>query len=336
MIGSVRNGLPVPASIFPIVSSPLFATQIAPFAYAMPSGKFPASIVCTTVFVSASIRETVPSRLFATHTSPSPVVIPLGLLPTRTVCTTTRVAGSTRDTVWSSAFVTQYAPSATTRRVGVAPTATSATSSFDSGSMTPTELPAAAAIDFASFRSLRASTERPARSAATPATAASTTPCLPRPSSRRLVGEARLVDCRNGRRLGQVERWVVDEDRPLELLQRLAWLETELLVQQPARVLVGGERLRLTLRPVQGEHELAAEPLTKRMSTDHRLELADQLAVAPEGEIAARTGPRQSERPSSRVRVAALRSPARSAPLPSATSRSKRSLSSSSGPTRRT
>ena len=48
-----------------------------------------------------------------------------------------------------------------------------------------------------------------------------------------------------------------------------------------ARVAVGLERLGLAAAAVEGEHQLAAEPLAERMLGHERLELAHQLGVAP-------------------------------------------------------
>src|SRR5207248_11173614 len=69
---------------------------------------------------------------------------------------------------------------------------------------------------------------------------------------------------------------------PLELLARL---EPELVREQAAGRAVDLERLRLAARPVEGEHEPAAQPLLERMLGDERLELADELGVAAEREV---------------------------------------------------
>ena len=253
----VFTSCPLPASIFEIVSSAVFATQIAPFANAIPSGKLPTGMSCTLLFVSASIRETVPSRLLVTHTSPPPIAMPLGLLPTATVCTTAFVSGSILETEWSSALVTQYAPSPTARRVGVAPTAMSATSSFELESTIPTEFPAAPVTDVLAPSSPNTSTET-VTAVATAASAGTRT--SRRRAGRRSTSVGSAGDVPH-RRL-HVERGVVDENRPFESVEGLARFEPELLVQHSARVLVGGEGLRLTVGAVQGEHQLAAKPLT--------------------------------------------------------------------------
>ena len=45
------------------------------------------------------------------------------------------------------------------------------------------------------------------------------------------------------------------------------------------------QRLGLAVGAVEGEHELAPEPLPQRMPSDERLQLADQLSVAAEREV---------------------------------------------------
>ena len=57
------------------------------------------------------------------------------------------------------------------------------------------------------------------------------------------------------------ERPVLLEDRPLEAAQLLARLQPELVDEQAAPLLVGGERVGLAARAVEGEHQLAAQAL---------------------------------------------------------------------------
>ena len=75
------------------------------------------------------------------------------------------------------------------------------------------------------------------------------------------------------------------QNRLLELPQLLARLEAEALGQFGARLAIGGERVRLTARPIQGEHELRAQPLPVRAVGDQRLELSDQLGVTAAGQV---------------------------------------------------
>src|SRR5947208_2406652 len=64
---------------------------------------------------------------------------------------------------------------------------------------------------------------------------------------------------RPGRR--HVQRRVVREDRPLELAERLARLDPELVHECPAGALRDGERVGLSPGTVEREHQLPAEPL---------------------------------------------------------------------------
>ena len=82
----------------------------------------------------------------------------------------------------------------------------------------------------------------------------------------------------------EVERRVLGQDLPLELPQRRARLDPE-LVERRSRVAVGLERLRLPARAVEREHQLPAQPLAVRVLRDQRLQLADQLRVAAEREV---------------------------------------------------
>ena len=65
----------------------------------------------------------------------------------------------------------------------------------------------------------------------------------------------------------------------------VAGLDPELLGEDPAPLVVDGERVGLTAGPVEREHELAAQPLAQRMRADERVELGDQLGVPPEREL---------------------------------------------------
>ena len=75
------------------------------------------------------------------------------------------------------------------------------------------------------------------------------------------------------------------EDRALELAQSRARLQSELLVEHLPRVPVGLERIGLAAAAVEGEDEVAAQPLAERIARDQAGQLRDQLAVSPELEI---------------------------------------------------
>ncbi len=83
----------------------------------------------------------------------------------------------------------------------------------------------------------------------------------------------------------RLERRFVAQDRLLQALQLLARLEAELLRQLAPRGAVGVECLGLPARAVQREHQLAAKRLPERGARHERLELADELGVAPEREV---------------------------------------------------
>ena len=76
-----------------------------------------------------------------------------------------------------------------------------------------------------------------------------------------------------------------DEDRPLELLQLDPRLEPELVGQERPRPPIDVETLRLTARPVEGEHELRAEALAVRVLGDQGLELGDERELTAEREL---------------------------------------------------
>ena len=89
--------------------------------------------------------------------------------------------------------------------------------------------------------------------------------------------------CRSRRRHGQLR--VVRQHGRLELPQPLARLDPELLDQRPARVLVGLQRVRLPVRPVQREHQLRAQALPVRMLVHQPLQLGDHLSVPAQREL---------------------------------------------------
>jgi hypothetical protein len=78
---------------------------------------------------------------------------------------------------------------------------------------------------------------------------------------------------------GALESRVVLEDLALQRTQLRPRLETQLLVESPLRLPVGIQRVRLPARAVEGEHQLATQPLTERMGGDERLQLGHGLGV---------------------------------------------------------
>ncbi len=62
-------------------------------------------------------------------------------------------------------------------------------------------------------------------------------------------------------------------------------LDPETVHERAAGRLVRLERLRLAAGPIERQHQLATKALAEWIFEDERLELADQLAFTPEGEI---------------------------------------------------
>ena len=71
----------------------------------------------------------------------------------------------------------------------------------------------------------------------------------------------------------------------MEVAQRRVRLDADRLHERGARRAVGRERLGLAARPVEREHELAAQALAQGMALDELLQLRHQLAVAAGGEV---------------------------------------------------
>ena len=75
-------------------------------------------------------------------------------------------------------------------------------------------------------------------------------------------------------RLRRADAGVLAQDRPFELLQRGAGVDAELVEQRGPAVPVGLQRFGLAAGPVEGEHQLAAQPLPERVLRQERLQLA--------------------------------------------------------------
>ena len=75
------------------------------------------------------------------------------------------------------------------------------------------------------------------------------------------------------------------EDEALQALQRPARLEPQLLAEQLARLAVHGERLALSVCPVEGEHQLPAETLLEWTGPDQRFQLGHELGAATERQV---------------------------------------------------
>ena len=94
---------------------------------------------------------------------------------------------------------------------------------------------------------------------------------------------------RSDRHEGQVERWILPQDRLLELAQLLARLDAELLDESPAGIRVGAEGLGLPSRPVERQHQLPAKAFPQRMFRDQRLELRHECVVASQRKLRVET-----------------------------------------------
>ena len=87
------------------------------------------------------------------------------------------------------------------------------------------------------------------------------------------------------RRRREAERRVLREDRALELAERLARLDPELVDERLARTLIDRERVGLPARAVERQHQLRARALPQRLLEHEALELGDELAVPREREV---------------------------------------------------
>ncbi len=107
------------------------------------------------------------------------------------------------------------------------------------------------------------------------------------------VGELpRAADERGRRRIRAgrvggdvVERRVLLEDRPLEVAQRPARLDAELLHQRAARRLVGVERVALAAAAVEAQHQLPLEALAERVLRRQGLQLPGERRMPAAGEV---------------------------------------------------
>ena len=78
------------------------------------------------------------------------------------------------------------------------------------------------------------------------------------------------------------------QHRVLHALQLRPRHDAELLIEQTAGRLVGGQCVGLPPAPVEGDHELGPQPLPQRVLLYQFGELAHQVGVHAEGEVGAR------------------------------------------------
>ena len=77
---------------------------------------------------------------------------------------------------------------------------------------------------------------------------------------------------------------VLFEDRGLEVSERRAGFDAELVAQDAPRPLVRAQRVGLPARAVEREHQLAPSPLPQRLRRDGLLEIGYELAGLPQCE----------------------------------------------------
>jgi hypothetical protein len=85
--------------------------------------------------------------------------------------------------------------------------------------------------------------------------------------------------------LGHVQGGILEQDLLLAPVEPAAGLDAQLLVQDPTGAVEGLEGIRLPARAVQRQHQLAPQPLPERMPGYQPLQLPDQPAMGPQGEI---------------------------------------------------
>ena len=86
-------------------------------------------------------------------------------------------------------------------------------------------------------------------------------------------------------RRDEIERPVLLQHPPLELLEPRRRIDPELVVERSAESLERLQRFGVPAAAVERQHQLASRPLAERMAADERLELGDELRLAPEGQL---------------------------------------------------
>ena len=84
---------------------------------------------------------------------------------------------------------------------------------------------------------------------------------------------------------GLEQRGVTGEDRLLQMLELRSGIKPQLGAQCPDGVAVGIQRLALSSRAIQGEHELSAHALAQGLGGYELLELGHQLGAAAQREV---------------------------------------------------
>ena len=100
---------------------------------------------------------------------------------------------------------------------------------------------------------------------------------------------------RSGGGRGGVEGAALEQDLPLELAQRLPRLDAELVDEQPARPLDGGQRVGLPPGAVQGGDQGGPQALAQRVPAQQPFQLGDHLAAGAEVDLGGRPVLEQAE-----------------------------------------
>ena len=81
------------------------------------------------------------------------------------------------------------------------------------------------------------------------------------------------------------ERALLAQDRSVQRLELGPRLDPELVDERPAGVVVGGERVSLATRAIEGEHQLRPQALPQGVPAHERLDLGRKLRVDADFEI---------------------------------------------------
>ena len=95
--------------------------------------------------------------------------------------------------------------------------------------------------------------------------------------------QARQRHARGGR--GRREHLVMAKDRRLEFAQRRGWFQAQFLAEGGPELAVDLQGLGLPAAAVQGEHELAAQPLAQRVPGHHPAEFGGERAGDAERQL---------------------------------------------------
>ena len=71
----------------------------------------------------------------------------------------------------------------------------------------------------------------------------------------------------------------------MQLTQPGPWLRAQFLNQHPARIPVGGKRLRLPAATVQGKHQQRVQVLPQRISGGQATQLGDNVGVPTQMQV---------------------------------------------------